>query len=72
MNRTVSILEPITNWLISGVVSLSHDHPFVACAVLAMLAGAAYAVLLDVFTNRSSVFLLLNENRKVMPSETEA
>lgn len=33
--------------LLAGVVALSLDHPFVMCIIMATLAGASFAVLLD-------------------------
>ena len=33
--------------LLAGVVALALDHPFVMCIIMATLAGASFAVLLD-------------------------
>ena len=41
--------------MISGVLALSIDHPLILCAMMAALAGASCAVLLDVVGSRGVV-----------------
>ena len=48
LNTFVSCANFVAGRLMSGVVALSLDHPIVLCVILATLAGASLAVLLDV------------------------
>ncbi len=52
LNNVVSSGNVIADRVLAGAMAMSLDHPFVLCAVMAAVAGAASAVLLDVVGSR--------------------
>ena len=52
MNTIVSSGNIIAGRMVAGVLAMSLDHPFALCAIMAALAGASCAVLLDVVGSR--------------------
>ena len=54
LNTAVSIGNAAVGRMISGMLAMSLDHPFVLCLIVLGLAGSACAVLLDVISPRAA------------------
>ena len=52
LNVVVSNGNAIAGRMLAGMLTMSLDHPFLLCAILAGLAGAAFAVLIDMVGRR--------------------
>lgn len=52
-NTLALFLDSIAGRLIAGVLNLASYHPLALCLVLAVVAGAASALLLEAVANRS-------------------
>ncbi len=52
LNNAVSIGNMAASRMLTGVLALSLDHPLMLCAILAGLAGASGAVLVDAVAKR--------------------